>query len=57
MFVVELTLKIVGVGWTEYVSSGWNIFDMTSTAAALCGALLLSVKPSFTAVVILRPLR
>lgn len=57
VFASEILLKIIGIGWLQYIASGWNIFDVASTAAAMCGALLLAARPSFTAVVILRPLR
>lgn len=57
VFLVEAMLKIIALGWNEYVSSGWNVFDLTVTLAAIFGSLLLLLKPTFTAVVILRPLR
>lgn len=54
---VEATLRIVGLGWTEYISSGWNIFDLTVTLMATAGSLLILTKPAATIVVVLRPLR
>lgn len=57
VFLLEALLKVIGLGWAQYVSSGWNLFDLGVTLAALMGALLLLAKSAFTAVVILRPLR
>ncbi|KAF2897307.1 hypothetical protein ILUMI_08868 [Ignelater luminosus] len=57
LFGLEIVLKIIGLGWSEYISSGWNIFDICVTYAAIFGSILLTFKPTFTAVVILRPLR
>ncbi|XP_056633174.1 two pore calcium channel protein 1-like isoform X1 [Diorhabda sublineata] len=57
LFLVESILKIIGLGWSEYISSGWNIFDLSVTLLAFFGAVLLSMIPSLTVVVILRPLR
>ena len=57
VFLIEALLRIVAFGWNEYVASGWNVYDLTVTLAATFGSLLLLIKPSFTVVVILRPLR
>ncbi|KAK4878004.1 hypothetical protein RN001_010510 [Aquatica leii] len=57
LFGLEAILKIIGLGWAEYVSSGWNIFDISVTYAAIIGAVALLIKPTFTAVVVFRPLR
>lgn len=57
VFLVEAMLKIIALGWNEYMSSGWNVFDLTVTLTAIIGSLLLLIRPSFTAVVVLRPLR
>lgn len=57
LFLLEALLKIVGIGWGEYISSGWNFFDLSVTLVSLFGSLLLLMKPTLTIVVILRPLR
>jgi two pore calcium channel protein 1 len=57
VFLIEALLRVVGLGWTEYISSGWNFFDLSVTLVALIGSLLLLVRPNLTVVVILRPLR
>nr|XP_023012709.1 two pore calcium channel protein 1-like isoform X1 [Leptinotarsa decemlineata] len=57
LFSMEAIFKIVGIGWSEYISSGWNVFDLSVTVLALGGAFLLSMFPELTVVVILRPLR
>ncbi|KAK9892534.1 hypothetical protein WA026_020517 [Henosepilachna vigintioctopunctata] len=57
LFLLEALLKIVAIGWNEYIASGWNVFDLTVTLAALFGAFLLHINPYLTIVVILRPLR
>ncbi|CAG9862413.1 unnamed protein product [Phyllotreta striolata] len=57
LFLLEAVLKIIGLGWAEYTSSGWNLFDLSVTLMALFGAFLLTMMPNLTIVVILRPLR
>ncbi|XP_018562124.1 two pore calcium channel protein 1 isoform X2 [Anoplophora glabripennis] len=57
LFSAEATLRIVGLGWSEYISSGWNIFDLSVTLMATAGSLLILTKPTATIVVVLRPLR
>ncbi|KAF5285116.1 hypothetical protein FQA39_LY16805 [Lamprigera yunnana] len=57
LFGLEAILKIIGLGWGEYVASGWNIFDIIVTYIAIIGAVILLIKPTFTAVVVFRPLR
>ncbi|KAJ8933779.1 hypothetical protein NQ314_013815 [Rhamnusium bicolor] len=56
LFLIEAVLRIIGLGWTEYISSGWNFFDLSVTLLALSGSLMILAKPSMTVVVILRPL-
>lgn len=50
-------IRSLALGWTEYISSGWNVFDLIVTVAAILGVMLLEVAPTVTAVVVLRPLR
>lgn len=57
VFLLETLLKIIGLGWNEYIASGWNMFDITVTLLALFSSFLLLLKPTYTAVVIFRPLR
>lgn len=57
VFLLEAFLRMLALGWGEYISSGWNTFDFIVTVAALMGVLLLEVVPTVTAVVVLRPLR
>lgn len=57
LFLLEAMLKIIGLGWSQYISSGWNLFDLCVTIAPVIGAVLLYLKPTLTIVVILRPLR
>ncbi|KAL1502412.1 hypothetical protein ABEB36_007557 [Hypothenemus hampei] len=57
LFLIEAILRIISFGWTEYISSGWNMYDLTVTLMAIWGSLLLLISPGFTVVVILRPLR
>ena len=57
VFVVEMVLKILGLGINVYFGSGWNIYDFSVTLLSVCGVIILSVVPSFVYVVILRPLR
>ncbi|PNF19757.1 Two pore calcium channel protein 1 [Cryptotermes secundus] len=57
LFVVEVVLKILGLGITQYFGSGWNIYDFSVTLLSLFGVIILSLAPSFVYVVVLRPLR
>ncbi|XP_060533745.1 two pore channel protein 1-like isoform X2 [Cylas formicarius] len=57
LFLLEALLRIISFGWSEYISSGWNTFDLSVTLLAIWGSLILLISPSFTIVVILRPLR
>ncbi|XP_066153922.1 two pore channel protein 1-like isoform X1 [Euwallacea fornicatus] len=57
LFLIEALIRIISFGWAEYISSGWNTFDLSVTLLAIFGSILLLFSPSFTAVVILRPLR
>lgn len=57
LFLLEALARALGLGWQEYISSGWNVFDLTVTVAAVLGVLLLETAPTATAVVVLRPLR
>lgn len=50
-------MRMLALGWDEYLSSGWNVFDLVVTVAAIMGVMLLEVAPTVTAVVVLRPLR
>ncbi|XP_038058978.1 two pore calcium channel protein 1-like [Patiria miniata] len=52
----EILLKIVGLGVSGYISSGWNIFDFAVTVIALLGMTIESVSSAFY-FVILRPIR
>lgn len=57
VYALEALIKVLGLGITRYFASGWNLFDFIVTLLPLLGVLLLSVFPSFTYVVLLRPLR
>lgn len=57
VFLLEAFIRVLALGWDEYVSSGWNTFDFIVSVAAVMGVLLLEVIPTVTAVVVLRPLR
>ncbi|XP_076256245.1 two pore calcium channel protein 1-like isoform X5 [Rhynchophorus ferrugineus] len=57
LFLLEALLRIISFGWNEYISSGWNTFDLAVTLLAIWGSALLLMAPRFTVVVILRPLR
>jgi len=57
VFVIEMALKVLGLGINQYFGSGWNIYDFSVTLLSVCGIIILSVVPSFVYVVILRPLR
>lgn len=54
---IEAILKILGLGLNHYLSSGWNCYDLFVTLAAIFGLLVIHVVPSFTYIVVLRPLR
>ncbi|KAK3863168.1 hypothetical protein Pcinc_031021 [Petrolisthes cinctipes] len=54
---VEAALKIIGLGLMDYLSSGWNIFDLIITILAALGIIAEQFANSFFYVIILRPLR
>ncbi|XP_036385875.1 two pore calcium channel protein 1-like [Megalops cyprinoides] len=58
IYVVEILLKILGLGPMDYFSSGWNVFDFLVTLLALLGlvAVAFDMEP-FYFVVVLRPLQ
>ncbi|XP_075219021.1 two pore calcium channel protein 1-like isoform X4 [Lycorma delicatula] len=54
---IEALMKILGLGFNQYLTSGWNCYDLTVTIAAAAGVIIINMFPSFTCVVVLRPLR
>ncbi|ERL92570.1 hypothetical protein D910_09883, partial [Dendroctonus ponderosae] len=57
LFLIEALIRIISFGWIDYISSGWNTYDLSVTLLAIWGSVLLLMSPGFTFVVILRPLR
>ncbi|XP_067014675.2 two pore channel protein 1 [Anabrus simplex] len=57
LYVLEVILKILGLGLMQYFANGWNIFDFSVTLSTLLGVLVIYLVPSFVYVVVLRPLR
>ncbi|KAJ9576217.1 hypothetical protein L9F63_006950 [Diploptera punctata] len=57
LFVVEVILKVLGLGIGQYFGSGWNIYDFSVTLLSVLGVIIISLVPSFVYVVVLRPLR
>lgn len=57
VYSVEATLKIIGLGFSEYFHSGWNIYDFIVTVLAVIGIIAERFASPFFFIVILRPLR
>ncbi|CAH1802030.1 unnamed protein product [Owenia fusiformis] len=57
IYVVEMILKILGLGPKDYFTSGWNLFDFFVTMAALVGILGKLFNKNLYYIVILRPFR
>ncbi|XP_042904176.1 two pore channel protein 1 isoform X1 [Parasteatoda tepidariorum] len=56
-YTVEVSIKIIGLGIAEYLSSKWNRFDLGVTVLALCGLIAEQFRCPFSYVTILRSLR
>ncbi|XP_046979764.1 two pore channel protein 1-like [Schistocerca americana] len=54
---IEALLKILGLGVSQYFSSGWNSFDFSVTLATLCAVTLLTMFPWMVVLIFIRPLR
>ncbi|XP_063218915.1 two pore calcium channel protein 1-like isoform X2 [Bacillus rossius redtenbacheri] len=57
LYAVEAMLRVMGFGVGRYFKSGWNVYDFLVNVAALLGAVVLYIVPSFVYVVVFRPLR
>ncbi|RZF38082.1 hypothetical protein LSTR_LSTR006481 [Laodelphax striatellus] len=56
-YVTEASLKILGLGVHQYLNSGWNCYDITVTTLTVASIILIKMFPSWTFLVIFRPLR
>lgn len=57
LFAVESIIRILGLGMKQYLESGWNLYDLTVSTAALLGVLIIRWNPTWRLVVVFRPLR
>ncbi|XP_031828550.1 two pore segment channel 1 isoform X2 [Nomia melanderi] len=57
IFVAEALIKVLGLGTRWYLSSGWNLFDLSTSVMTLIAACILRLFPSATFFVLFRPLR
>ncbi|CAD5121090.1 DgyrCDS9630 [Dimorphilus gyrociliatus] len=57
IYVVEMSMKLLGLGPVEYFKSGWNRFDCVVTILGFIGGFIAYAKPTLTYIIILRPLR
>lgn len=57
IYVVEMIMKLIGLGPREYFKSGWNRFDCVVTILGFIGGFIAYAKPTLTYIIILRPLR
>lgn len=57
LFVTEALIKVLGLGKRRYLSSGWNLFDLSTSIMTLVAAWILTFFPSATVFVLFRPLR
>ncbi|KAK0159692.1 hypothetical protein PV327_010782 [Microctonus hyperodae] len=57
LFVIEALIKALGLGMRQYLSSGWNLFDLGASIMSLVAACCLRLFPNAIFFVIFRPLR
>lgn len=57
LYLAELALKLIGLGFTVFFSFGWNIFDFVITIVAFGGLITSSEGVPFSFLFILRCLR
>eukprot|EP00095_Tigriopus_kingsejongensis_P005462 maker-scaffold865_size87005-snap-gene-0.16 protein:Tk05462 transcript:maker-scaffold865_size87005-snap-gene-0.16-mRNA-1 annotation:"two pore channel 1" len=57
LYTLEAVLKLVGIGFKNYFSSYWNIFDFAVTVLGILSLILEVLHIPLFYVVILRPLR
>lgn len=50
-------MKILGLGLSQYLHSGWNFCDLIVTCLSLLALFAIYVVPSFYFGVVVRPLR
>ncbi|KAG8296528.1 Two pore calcium channel protein 1 [Homalodisca vitripennis] len=55
--VIEVAVKILGLGMSQYLHSGWNFCDLMVTSLGLLALLAIYLVPAFTYGVVVRPLR
>ena len=56
-YTVEASLKLLGLGFSKYFSSYWNLFDFIVTALGIISLILGFLDVPITYIIILRPLR
>lgn len=56
-FVIEATIKIIGFGFVDYITSGWNPFDFIVTGVSMIGHYIHPFGYSFGFFYVLRSFR
>ena len=56
-YTMEASLKLLGLGFSKYFSSYWNLFDFIVTVLGIISLILNFLDVPITYIIILRPLR
>lgn len=54
---IEVLMKVMGLGLRQYLSSGWNTYDLILTCSGMISVVIIYLIPSFVYVIVVRPLR
>ena len=57
VFLLECFVKILGLGFRQYLKSGWNVFDLITSTLMPLAAICLNIFPEAVFFVAFRPLR
>ncbi|XP_058791332.1 two pore calcium channel protein 1-like [Phymastichus coffea] len=57
LFAMEALIKVLGLGIRRYLSSGWNLFDLGTSALMLIALVGLTLFPKAVFFVVFRPFR
>uniref|UniRef100_A0A1B6DU32 EF-hand domain-containing protein n=2 Tax=Clastoptera arizonana TaxID=38151 RepID=A0A1B6DU32_9HEMI len=55
--VIEVIIKVMGLGMKQYLSSGWNLYDLILTCAGVLSVGIIYLVPSFVYVAVVRVFR
>ena len=50
MYIVDVFIRLVGLGWQSFRANGWNIFDIISSSGSLVTTIIVRFMDSSFAV-------